>query len=345
MLVVLGLTAAAPQCSNPYINNFKKYVTIYQSPVKVGAFCGGEWSRFGTCCEVNSLKQRVEKDKQSILQAVQRVVESIHTTSKEYNQLFQKSQKFLHKRKSGSVLLVEAFSDSHLNRFKSDLKEFVSSQTLQSDFDNCWLHMIQIRSSTLCGACSGRNNIFFSRDGKGLISQETCSSILQHCHASFSILVRFIEGLDSFQQTIILSFGDNRKNLVLEMKRLDEVTDSIRENKIQMIIEQMLKSQSHDERNELAKIICERMVNLERATFIQQVDDLLHYNTHMFDVFHKILDNKMPARRVLTSPNLGNFAKALDLFKGDVIVFSMKDTSANNVLGHSSAFAFDMQFP
>ena len=323
MLMVLGVAVAAPECSNPYIDHFRRMVTIYQSPVIIDNVCGGEWKTFGSCCELKAVEDYARKDKAMIEEAVNRVVKTIQTTAQKFIQLFEKSKNFLKKRKPGSELLANAFSDSKLDGFKEDLKSFIKRQDLSSDFNRCWQHMAMIRSRSFCSVCSGRSQNFFSQTQKGIISQDTCSSILSLCSESFSSLVRFIQGLDTFQQSFIEHFGSRRNNLISELQNLDKVTDSIRENKIQETIQSMLQTKDPIEHNNLAKVICEKMVNLMRRTFIEQVNHLLQYNTFMFERLDNIMENKSGARRLLSSGNFNFFSTQKEtpkFLQGDIIV-------------------------
>ena len=59
----------------------------------------------------------------------------------------------------------------------------------------CWNQIANLRSSSVCSTCSGRSHIFF-REEKALMSDETCTSILDKCYKPLRQLAYFISVLN-----------------------------------------------------------------------------------------------------------------------------------------------------
>jgi len=62
--------------------------------------------------------------------------------------------------------------------------------------EKCWNKMIQMRSSSLCSSCSGRANLFFSKN-RANIYHRTCSYVIKDCWFSFKVASQYFKTLSS----------------------------------------------------------------------------------------------------------------------------------------------------
>ena len=304
MLMVLGLAVAAPECSNPYIDHFRRMVTIYQSPVAIDNVCGGEWKMFGSCCELKAVEDYARKDKAMIEEAVNRVVKTIQTTAQQIKRLHEKPRSNSKKSKAESKSSSTIFSHKVRESESTILQILLDSQKMKSDLNQCWLHMAQFRSNSLCNACSGRSQNFFSQSQKGIISQFTCNSIISNCIGSFSTIMRLLASLDSMKESMNRHFREWQLDLRAKLHRDCKDKNRIFADQIQEIVKALHDWQNPAERGKKSKFICEKLVNFERKTFIQRVEVVLQNYADLYVRFKRTIScKKSRSRRVLTNNN------------------------------------------
>lgn len=151
--------------------------------------------------------------------------------------------------------------------------------------------MTQVRGGALCSTCSSRGAAFFV-DGKMLISEAACRSIIRHCGSSFEILFDFIDGLDRLADVVRESRDAMDQDLLISIESLDLVTEEIKRNHLQVLIRQWL-SHPPSQRTNISSKLCSRLVNLGGGTFIEQVSGLLAYDMTLLTRYRESIETRV----------------------------------------------------
>ena len=72
----------------------------------------------------------------------------------------------------------------------------VGSADTYNRIDTCWRDMSRVRSNSLCSICSGRSEVFFSKD-RAVIKGETCHRLMDSCHRFFLVVIHLVSGIDT----------------------------------------------------------------------------------------------------------------------------------------------------
>ena len=355
-LSVVANSSSTSICSgkNPFLSILKsKGVVVEQSPIPEKTKCSNEWLSHGTCCEVNSLVQYAKEDAERINQAVSVVHTELKSIFHGLRKLFTRTLLLLKRLNSGKVILdkestelLEIIRSPSIHSFRMMLYRWDhgNSQEVFASFPKCWNYMIKLRSNSLCFTCSGSSQKYF-KDGKAIITQSTCSDIMDNCAESFSLTAKFIEGIDTFVDHIAKlsikipnlkvleqDFGKMAKH----MKRLD-----LHKLSVQMESSKKKSTLIKDE-------MCSKLVTLGGPTFIEQIADFFRNKKGLFKQIYPVLDSvfkgvtKVPIISTQTSTKVENTNKSRilsvvnwspsssgipDLFKGDVTIFMHNEQS------------------
>lgn len=205
-------TAQATICSNklnPFIKNLVSGgVELLKLPKKIPNECGTEWKVYGTCCEVSSLVEYATKD----IEGFQRA--TVKLTSELDNLI-------------GAVGLAATFAgisnQGKLRKASKDKKaeaeiEYLKAKNLflkvKQVGDDSYKHLAvikadkvcvnrlsKLRSASYCNTCAKRSPRFF-KDGKALMSMETCKQTISDCHDYWFALITIIDNLASIDDQI-----------------------------------------------------------------------------------------------------------------------------------------------
>ena len=193
----------ATTCSNlnPYYNHliskgvkFQHYKPVFPATSR----CGLEWKMYGTCCDETALIDHARKDGYS-LDYASFFLHKLNIFSGHYGliQIVAPNIKKDPKAHPAFKWIVNALeSDPALANFSRSAAHFRSVEFI-SEFEECRNITLNVRSSALCGTCSGRSKQFF--DGKrGIVTESICESVLNVCAKTFEKLLKLIENLGSF---------------------------------------------------------------------------------------------------------------------------------------------------
>lgn len=261
---------------NPFFKYLKeKNVNFLAHPIKVKDTCHWEFSNHGSICQISSLREYSIRDKKKIMRQVKRILRRIKklsitldTTVKTSNLLFK---------------LMPNNNKSYLLRLlqKPEFKDFskivdaTKNQTLANDINTCWEQMADIRSRSLCSACSARYMIYF-RDEKALITDKICKKVLKKCTDSFSYFLSFLEAMRKFGSTIKSGMKLKKKKmgkyLSAAVNNMITVTDKIRNKGISLHMHQYKYNRAGHP--EAAWNLCSSFINLASDSFMKQLNTL-----------------------------------------------------------------------
>ena len=182
---------------NPFIKSLASpgvtQVEIYAEP-KTGKFkyCSSEWNPYGSCCNPEDLVIAVSFDNFIIQKNRDLLFDKAY--------MVQRSMEFsIQAFSSRSFQLTK--SHRYLLKVTADIIKEINLEPYKKLSDRCWDHMAKIRNSALCSTCSGRSEMFFSKD-KILISADACREIVDSCQPYFAHLEHIYALVKSKRTTI-----------------------------------------------------------------------------------------------------------------------------------------------
>ena len=195
-LLILVFTLHVAICQKPSCLQTNSYLDLLvkagvmklTKPSFTNASCGAEWSRFGTCCDIESLKLVVNRDLIAISETQAKVFNYLNSieqgvlSTKELMDAINRNSNFQRKAKQSTLDAMEAFQDI----IEVEMAWFKESH------EKCWKEMGSLRSASVCPTCSGRSQIYFKRIGS-LIPQDTCTDLMTSCFPSLLLLGRTAE--------------------------------------------------------------------------------------------------------------------------------------------------------
>jgi hypothetical protein len=259
-------------------------VEIFKNPEKSTKSCAWEWGRFGTCCELESLKKYNIEDQKDISKAV-------NTTNKMltkyatymYGMLYASKYHFTSEIKlksKKSTLVAKAFRNSRMWKLKSAVRTILNKPIFERNSEQCWKEMSRIRANALCSVCSGRSSVFFSED-KILIHRNTCSRLLNSCAATFSTFVKFFVGMEEMTLRLREEIKSPKEvsDFIHLLEKIERVTKSIRKHHIQVLILSYLGLTTSRllplAKAAVASKLCSQLISIKEEPFIKQLSDLL----------------------------------------------------------------------
>ena len=220
--VTQAITTTSCSTSNQFLGILESSnVKLYATPQTMRGYCNGEWETYGGCCEVESLKTYVSIDKSFV---------------EKYAKLFLSSME----RLTGLVrimnTILKPLSILPLIRQNFPLEdalhalETILNNNPLNNFAKCWVEdLAQYRGSSLCYACSGRNQMFFKMD-KALITQNACSTIFNKCKYSLNQAMEILKSFKLINHVVtqirgVAAFSDKFKSAVTKVGDLLDNTD------------------------------------------------------------------------------------------------------------------------
>ena len=251
-LLIFGLIALA-SCQANLLNLDCDYVpqrnaisgrlqiTFLADVTRAQGICGNEFSAYGTCCSVDSLRskaarfQRAINNSTALLKAeFESFSNAVQNVDTQLNQLIGSKAQSDDPAFTSRVRIATLISNSRAMFFLRT--NFGNASLLRSNFnaniDSCSPIVSQIRNSSLCAFCSGRSGAFVvapsvSSSFQVVISNQDCAQVSTNCQAALRAVRTFTQGLflyTKFLSPILMSslgiFSDNHKVDQLGLERL-----------------------------------------------------------------------------------------------------------------------------
>ena len=179
----------------------EKNVRLLSQPQKVEK-CGKEWSRFGSCCDTQSLESYVREMNGRTDAAKKSFFDDVVALSRD----IEGQTEVLNKHVSELLLpddeLVATVGNvvSSISKSKGSLDDLLES--FQTNQDQCLAKQLEFRAGSLCGVCSGRSLAFIS-GGKAIISLEACQATIETCDNYWRQLIEFVDTIDSVEAELL----------------------------------------------------------------------------------------------------------------------------------------------
>ena len=293
--LVAGTTLAMGQTATPalangcgnknafLVNLHRSNVTIFATPQASTEFCNGEWNVFGTCCETSSLKEyakrdmgniggfldRMESENKHLREAVVLLIDVLASVSDQ----IQKSA-----ITNVSTTILDSIKQS-VPSWKIKMQEYLGfMRDIERKFKHvqtkCAIEMNSLRSSSICTTCSGRSELFFFK-GKILIDQPTCHLFVDKCYDAWTMLIQIMNGMKRGRD-IVDKLRPIRPYLQFGYKApaLEKIQNWIEETLLAKSVRECHRRGDRcSDRTE--KVICENVLNLNKATFLEDTVGLL----------------------------------------------------------------------
>ena len=269
---------------NPFLEKLKREnVVLYKQSQKYNSYkCGEEWRTFGTCCEEESLIQHAKRDSENIINATQKVANNLIGYSTIYLHTYRAS--FLLKQMSQLIFIrlspiqqsiknvIEYMHQKEAQKFLKVTERIAKDPAfLKDSLTRCMNEVSKVRAGANCGICSGRSSAFFEED-KVLITTQTCDSFVSVCSDPLRLLFEYLEEADTvigFLARNFIGVKEINKGLLEAIKKVDEISKEIMENKVLVTLGEHLKDQKNEE---VKAELCAKMFKVSLPTIVQEID-------------------------------------------------------------------------
>lgn len=255
----------------------------------LGAKCGGEWSKFGVCCDPWGLPSHVTNNERLLNDSVKQMNSVVDLSQQIVGDLYLNLKKLSlaaphpwYPQWTLGIDYAKAFLNNITNLVMlEEFKDFPSAQEkteLKTGNDACWAYMSKLRSASVCQTCSGRSQQFF-KDDRGMVTAAVCYESLKLCLRPLQITVKFIRLVKW-----IMDVNDALKAIGLDcniwavgnQKVINSVYDKFVNTAMMATIEKMTLTNLESNPNSLN--ICNQYFSLAKVPYVQkfQVEAIYH---------------------------------------------------------------------
>ena len=261
--------------------------------------CQYEWSRYGTCCDQQSLVSYAEHDSKLIKESVDTFENKLSAIAKSFSDLIDASKEIIRKNiklEPVANVLINTIFDEETNKLRDFVTNFFETEKEMSLF-SCWKQMARIRSNSLCSVCSGRSEVFFAQNDKAMFLSMDCQPMIDSCLTSFDDFVKLIEGVDKFADKFIDSMKKpvetTQSDLLNVVKNLDKVTEAIKTNLLHQKMKEFINlKDSSDERKKWS--LCESFITVTKEPYILALKELfVNYKLNPLDEITELMKEKI----------------------------------------------------
>ena len=321
-------------------------VIIFPRPKIMPKYCNGEWETYGGCCEVESLRAYVSIDKSLVETSAKLFLSSMEKLTG-----LVRVMNTILKPLSILPLIRQNFP---LENALHALETLLNNNPL-NNFAKCWVEdLAHYRGSSLCYACSGRNQMFFKGD-KAMITPNACSTIVNKCKYSLNQAMELLKSFKILNHVVtqirgVAAFSDKFKFAVTKVgDALDNTDLGPAGEFLRHMLEILEKNQEHnsDRIDAIKANLCRIVLRLYTKSALELLA------VKFSGISDKIKDfvSERPLVQLVqnvvqnTAKPIGNWIKTLksrhlelgfDAFEGDTLVI-MAPTFVQNNLDPSSA--------
>ncbi len=196
---------------NPFIKNLVSGgVELNKIPIKYPNKCGTEWKVYGSCCEVQSLEDYAIKDMASFKAATVKLASEVKnnigmiglSAIVAVGDRQRKYDKAPTSKKAEALVKLNEAKELLSKVIKAGDGSAKQLEVIKGD-KVCLDRLAKLRSASFCNTCAKRSPRFF-KDGKALMSMETCKQTISDCHDYWFALITIIDNLASIEDLILL---------------------------------------------------------------------------------------------------------------------------------------------
>ena len=286
--------------------------------------CGGQWKKFGACCEVDKLTNYTREDKKNITNAINKLSGITQTIAKDYLKARSDGARYKILIKGFIRELIDFMNSRSMGSFNQIMETFKNRPKFEQILNQCWDFTWQIRSNSLCSTCVGNSEVFF-KGGKALIQEQDCENILDKCKPLTVLIFEFFEMISPLLDKV-LAVGSSKNLMQPVIDKLKKVTQKVKDivNEIEkndiITLTKNLKAPQKNKFNQgnaqskEAKLLCEKLVRLHEKPFIVFIADLLDNIDKAVAEVMSLMTKLAADEQTPIFPIVSNFLKNLNNF-------------------------------
>ena len=200
-------------------------VQTFTAPTFYPRVCGGEWEKYGGCCDQDSINRYVKRDSEKLEKFSGIVLKEMANAKDDFTKLLsnQKNLGNFVGFRSPKVKSGQTVSESESQKSKdpelevskntkisllinktSELVEVLNEavETYPQINKKCTDQIKHMRSSSVCYMCSGRSYSFQIKN-RLAVNEPMCQSFVDSCFDSWRIMGKVLMGIESTRQVLI----------------------------------------------------------------------------------------------------------------------------------------------
>lgn len=162
--------------------------------------CGGEWDKYGLCCNPWSIESHITNIESQIIQSNEKIINFYVQLKGKMNKLFTDLKRLAlslpNKSIPGWKIGIDYANNflrngSNLYMFEqfANLASDADSLSYRSQMEKCWNYIKTLRIASICSICSGRSQQFFFKN-RALVADDICKRSLDNCVVSLSMTTK-----------------------------------------------------------------------------------------------------------------------------------------------------------
>ena len=256
------------------LSGMKQFENIFLPTASMGQLgqCMGLWNGKQTCCEYDHLVIYARKQIQS---------------ASKLDKYVNKCQKYTEIRSlvenyNAQIEKHDFLNFLHIFSVETDFKDFISSNQM------CSQHMIQSKNSALCTICLKDTKEFY-RNGKALISSDSCSSMLQVCSTAISKTFQVIKGFNRLLRSMGRIEGLHKHVAEAAQRTSEKISEKMAElNIVQLLDDYRLPLSVNSQTEEIQVKLCGSLFSLLKDPLTIQLDPVFEaYAELTAEIFSK----------------------------------------------------------
>lgn len=224
-------------------------VAYFTNVTRAQDSCANEFSAYGTCCSVESIRAKAANLQASLDNSTQQIKAEFAAFSDTVHQVDRRLAKLVNSREQ---LSDEAYTSRmsiakgiHRSRAWFFMKQNFDNSSSQlaafnASMDTCWPSVSSFRNASFCALCSGRSQAFVtnyagSQTYRLVASNADCANVISRCGEALRFLRVFSQGLYIYTKHLtplliaaLGIFSDNHKVHAIRLNRLNEYLTSQR---------------------------------------------------------------------------------------------------------------------
>jgi hypothetical protein len=171
--------------------------------------CGTEFSAYGTCCSLDSLKTQTTAMNNNLVNGVStlkkeyvKFASAIDTINSLINDVADSSPRPEDQLYTNRINIAKTIRDSKAINFLKTSINSTKSGDFNSSLDKCWGDVSKVRNSALCTLCTGRSSAFVFNQNNVVIQDSDCSDIANKCKDSLDNLRTFSQALSLYSSVL-----------------------------------------------------------------------------------------------------------------------------------------------
>lgn len=165
------------------------HLRLLSSPLKEDTKCGTEWRDHGTCCDVQSAVDLVQRQNAALEKELHLIDSEMKTLDDDFKKLMRQC------RRTQNAKVVKARLKKRKRFFRKYFQVGHMVAYLAKGFGKkqeiCLKKLTQLRANSICPICSARSQVYFE-DSRLRMNEQQCRSILVDCGPAWMDTLKMI---------------------------------------------------------------------------------------------------------------------------------------------------------